>query len=63
MKFLLLLLLPIIFINQVVGQKLNIKKEWVGDSLEYLKLDGTHATFQFSNDYNYIDKKGYHLRK
>lgn len=43
------------------GQKPNLLQAWVGDSLEYLSLDSTHATFQFSGKYGYHNKKGYHL--
>jgi hypothetical protein len=47
----------------VKGQKLNLKQEWIGQNLEYLKLDSTHATFQFSHRFGYRDKKGYHILK
>ncbi|TAH08213.1 MAG: hypothetical protein EAZ13_04105 [Sphingobacteriia bacterium] len=54
-------LLTLIILKVASGQRLNFYQAWIGDSLEYLKLDSTHATFQFSGNYVYHDKKGYHI--
>lgn len=54
-------LLSLLILNYASGQKLNFYQAWIGDSLEFLKFDSTHATFQFSGKYGYHDKKVYHL--
>ena len=54
-------LVALLLVKFSLSQKLNFKQVWVGDSLEYLSLDSTHATFQFSGKYGYGDKKGYHI--
>lgn len=54
-------LITLIIVKTTLGQKQNLYQIWIGDSLEYLSLDSTHATFHFSGKYGYHDKKGYHL--
>jgi hypothetical protein len=62
MKFI-LTVLTLSIINFAFGQKSTIERVWIGDSLEYMQLDGVHASFQVSGRYGDHNKKGYHLHR